>query len=148
MSWPAVTSSPWLTWAVKPSPFNATVSRPEVDEYADVVGRHDDVGVRHQFQQLAADRGDRLDHPARRVDRGAVAHHALGEHWVGNVLEPNRTPRDRGENLRRAHVGLLVVRTNNTSVAAKTVLDFARFSSKLPLSFGGGGVAAEEGDRQ
>ena len=97
MTWPAVTSSPWLTWVVKPSPFSWTVSRPEVDQDAHVVRRHDDVGVRQQLQDLAADRSDGVDYPARRVDGGTVAHHALGEDWVGDVLQRNRTPRDRGE---------------------------------------------------
>ena len=75
----------------------------QVDENAHVVGGHDDVGVRDQLQDLAADRGDGLDHPARRVDCGAVADHALGEHRVGDVLKRNRTPADRGEDWRRGH---------------------------------------------
>ena len=71
----------------------------QVDQHAHVVGRHDDVGVRHQLQQLAADRSDRLDHPARRIDRGAVAHHALGEHGVGHVAEAERHAPRRGRGL-------------------------------------------------
>ena len=35
----------------------------EVDQHADVVRSHHDVGVRHQFQELAADRGDGVDNP-------------------------------------------------------------------------------------
>ena len=78
----------------------------QVDQDAHVVRGHDDVGVRQQFQQLAADRGDGVDDPARRVDGGAVAHHALREHGVGNVLERNCAPRDRGEDgsVSRAHL--------------------------------------------
>ena len=72
--------------------------QPEVDQNADVVRRHDDVGVRHQLQELAADRSDGVDHPARRVDGGAVADHALGEDGVGDVLqaEPHAPRPGRG----------------------------------------------------
>ena len=52
----------------------------EVHQDAHVVRRHDDVGMREQLQHLAADRRDGVDDPAGRVDRGAVADHALGEH--------------------------------------------------------------------
>ena len=64
----------------------------QVHQNAHVVRGHDDVGVRHQFQELAADRGDRVDHPARRVDGGAVAHHALGEHGSGTSSSGTARP--------------------------------------------------------
>jgi hypothetical protein len=89
----------------------------QVHQNSHIVRGHDDVGVRHQFQKLAADRSDRLDHTAGRVDRGAVAHHALREDGIGNVRKRNRPPRDRGQHWRRTHDGPpLLVRTHNTSV--------------------------------
>ena len=112
----------------------------QVDQNADVIRGHDDVGVRKQLQDLAADRSNSVDHPARRVDCGAVSHHALGEHGVGDVLKRNRTPPDRGEDWRLAHCRdsfVRSVRTNNTSVPERRS-QLHWFSSKLPLSFGGG----------
>ena len=79
-----------------------------------------------QLQELAADRGDRVDHPARRVDRGAVAHHALGEHRVGDVLERNRAPRDRGEDRRLAHCRLLCSCAPTIRACPQDGLNFAR----------------------
>ena len=70
----------------------------QVDKNAHVIRGHHDVGVWHQFQELAAHRSDRVDHSARRVDCGAVADHALREHGVRDILEQNRAPSDRGEN--------------------------------------------------
>jgi len=55
------------------------------DKDADVVRCHHDVGMRHQLQELAADRGDGVDNPAWGVDRCAIAHHSLGEHRVGHA---------------------------------------------------------------
>ena len=90
----------------------------EVDQDTDVLRGHDDVGVWHELQDLAADRGDSVDHPARRVDGGAVAHHALGEDGVGDVLQAEPHARATGA---RTGVVLtvvtpLLVRINNTSV--------------------------------
>ncbi len=98
MTWPAVTSSPWLTWVVKPSPFSATVSKPRCTRTPTPSGVSTTKAWGISFRSLPLTGATASITSARRVDGGAVSDHARGEHGVGDVREQDRTPGDRGEN--------------------------------------------------
>jgi len=77
---------------VKPLAVKTDGVQTQVDQNAHIVRGHHDVSMRQQLQDLAADRSDRVDDPARRIDCRAVAHHAWEKHRVRHIMQRNGTP--------------------------------------------------------
>ncbi len=125
------------------------MSSPRWTRIPTLSGGHDDVGVRQQLEDPAADGRDRVDDGSRRIDCCSVPDHALGEHGIGDIAEGDSAPLDRREDGRAAHQRLLRLgwsknRDSSRAAVAETPSHALRFWSKLPLSCDKGRSAGYE----